>query len=98
MGRCGCRQALPAGLSSAARSGPAGLPGVALLLPSRPAFLLVPGSGQSLPPAVQAKMEGIFRTSFAGVRVHIRPRGLQRPRPKRDGDCGYAFHGEAAND
>ncbi|HEX4951994.1 MAG TPA: DUF4157 domain-containing protein [Thermoanaerobaculia bacterium] len=29
------------------------------------------GRGQSLPPAVQAKMEGLFRTSFAAVRVHV---------------------------
>jgi hypothetical protein len=50
-----------------------GAPGVALLLPGRPAFLSASGAGQSLPPAVQAKMEGIFRTSFAGVRIHVRP-------------------------
>ena len=32
-----------------------------------------PGTGERLPPAVQAKMEGLFRTDLSGVRVHVGP-------------------------
>ncbi len=42
-------------------------------LPDGMLRLRPPGTGERLPPAVQAKMEGLFRTDLSGVRVHVGP-------------------------
>ena len=42
-------------------------------LPDGVLRLRPPGTGERLPPAVQAKMEGLFRTDLSGVRVHVGP-------------------------
>lgn len=42
--------------------------------PLPPRLIPRPGAGgQRLPPAVQAKMEEVFKTSFADVRIHVGP-------------------------
>jgi hypothetical protein len=38
-----------------------------------PAQLAAPVHGQPLPPAVRQRMETVFHTSFADVRVHVSP-------------------------
>jgi ribosomal protein S18 acetylase RimI-like enzyme len=53
------------------RGGPVQAKGAGGAFPLPPGFRLRTGGGQSLPPAVQAHMEGVFGARFADVRVHV---------------------------
>lgn len=53
------------------RGGPVQAKGSGDAFPLPPGFRLRTGGGQSLPPAVQAHLEGVLGASFADVRVHV---------------------------